>query len=522
MEIYYNAKVYMNDGSGSSAEAVAVEDGVIKAVGSSEEMLALASPTDKATDLEGALIMPGFVDSHLHFLEYAGEKRLVDLTGSKDKEDMLSILRERLPEALDKGVPLRGSGFNQNFWEDPTMPLRHDLDRLSTDIPIAITRTCHHVTVCNTPALRLCGLEQSNPDGILQEDDQYALLNALPRPTVDDIKELILSACYDVAAKGITEIQTDDLTLIPIEPYGKTIIDAFRQLSEEGKLPIRVYEQCNLPSMERLKAFLNDGYMTGQSFGNFTIGPLKLLGDGALGARSAALMEPYQDDPENTGILNFRDKELSDLVLKAHKAGMQIAIHGIGDRCIQQILDSFAKALEEDPREDHRHGIVHCQITRPEQLKDMQDMNIMAYIQPVFLKADQYIVEDRIGPELTSSSYDWRTMEDMGIRLAGGSDCPVEPFDILPNMYYALTCREPGNAEAWHPEKSLTLEETIRLFTSDGAYASFSEDRRGKILPGFDADFVVLDRDITTLPAEALLEAQVLKTFVGGKNVYSI
>ena len=181
-----------------------------------------------------------------------------------------------------------------------------------------------------------------------------------------------------------------------------------------------------------------------------------------------------------------------------------------------------AKALEEDPREDHRHGIVHCQITRPEQLKSMQDMNIMAYIQPVFLKADQYIVEDRIGPELTSSSYDWRTMEDMGIRLAGGSDCPVEPFDILPNMYYALTCREPGNDEAWHPEKSLTLEETIRLFTSDGAYASFSEDRRGKILPGFDADFVVLDRDITTLPAEALLEAQVLKTFVGGKNVYSI
>ena len=517
MEIYYNAKVYMNDGSGQSAEAIAVEDGVIKAVGTSKDILTLASEGDTLTDLEGALVLPGFVDSHLHFLEYAGEKRVVDLTDSKDKEHLLSILRDHLPEAIKSGKPLRGSGFNQNYWEDPTMPLRWDLDRLSTDIPIAITRTCHHVTICNTPALRLCGMEKTNPDGILQEDDQYALLNALPRPTVDDIKELILSACDDVAAKGITEIQTDDLTLIPVEPYGKTIIDAFRELSEEGKLPIRVYEQCNLPSMERLRAFLNDGYMTGQSFGNFTIGPLKLLGDGALGARSAAMMEPYLDDPENTGILNFRDKELSDLVSKAHSAGMQIAIHGIGDRCIQQILDSFAHALEENPRDDHRHGIVHCQITRPEQLKEMQDMDIMAYIQPVFLKADQYIVEDRIGTELTRSSYDWRTMEDMGIHLAGGSDCPVEPFDILPNMYYALTCREPGNAEAWHPEKSLTLEEVIGLFTSDGAYASFSEDRRGRILPGFDADFVVLDRDITSLPAEALLEAKVLMTFVGGK-----
>ncbi len=522
MDIYYNGIIYLNDEKTTKASAMAAEDGLVKAVGSDEAILAMASSEDSRLDLDGKLVMPGFVDSHLHFVEYAVEKSFVDLSSAGSLEELLSMMRERLPEALEKNKPLRGFSFDNNYWEDPTLPTRDNLDSLSIEIPITVRRTCHHVTVCNTPALRLCGLEQSNPDGILQEDDQYALLNALPRPTVDDIKELILSACYDVASKGITEIQTDDLTLIPIEPYGKTIIDAFRQLSEEGKLTIRVYEQCNLPSMERLKAFLNDGYMTGQSFGNFTIGPLKLLGDGALGARSAALMEPYQDDPENTGILNFRDKELSDLVLKAHKAGMQIAIHGIGDRCIQQILDSFAKALEEDPREDHRHGIVHCQITRPEQLKSMQDMNIMAYIQPVFLKADQYIVEDRIGPELTSSSYDWRTMEDMGIRLAGGSDCPVEPFDILPNMYYALTCREPGAEHAWHPEKSLTLEETIRLFTSDGAYASFSADRRGKTLPGFDADFVVLDRDITTLPAEALLEAQVLMIFVGGKNVYSI
>lgn len=519
MEIYYNAKIYRNDDSAIVDTAMAVENGKIKYLGTDADLIDLAGKDDKLIDLKGGFVLPGFVDSHLHFLEYANEKHVVDLTDSKDKEHMLSILRDRLPEALEKGKPLRGSGFNQNYWEDSAMPVRSDLDALSTEIPIAITRTCHHVTVCNTPALELCGMEGTNPDGILREDEQNALLYALPKPTVEELKELITGACCDAASKGITEVQTDDLQLIPSELYGNSIIEAYRELSTEGKLSIRVYEQCNLPSMERLEAFLSDGYMTGQSFGNFTIGPLKLLGDGALGARSAAMKDPYIDDPENHGILNFKDDEMQELVSTAHKAGMQIAIHGIGDKCIEQILDAFEKAIEECPRTDHRHGIVHCQITRPETLERMKEYGVMAYIQPVFLKADQHIVEDRIGKALTLTSYDWRTMTDMGILLAGGSDCPVEPFDILPNMQYAVTCADPGKP-GWYPEKGLTMEEAIRLFTSDGSYASFSEMRRGKLIPGYDADFTVLDRNILEYPSDELCKASVLMTFVGGKRVY--
>lgn len=520
MEIYYNAKVYTNTYPTPVCTAMEVENGRIRRLGSDEELLSAADPDDLLINLEGKLIMPGFVDSHLHFLEYAGEKHVVDLTGSRDKEDMLEMLKTALPEAIRTNKPLRGSGFNHNYWPVPVMPVRSDLDAISIEVPIAITRTCHHVTVCNTPALRLYGMEDTNPDGILREDEQNAFLSALPKPSVEELKELILDACHDAASKGITEIQTDDLQTMPYELYGDSIIQAYKELSLEGKLPIRVYEQCNLPSLERLDAFLNDGYMTGQSFGNFTIGPLKLLGDGALGARSAAMCDPYLDDPGNTGILNFRDDEINSLVLRAHRAGMQIAIHGIGDRCIYQILDAFELALKASPRKDHRHGIVHCQITRPDQLRRMQEMGIMAYIQPVFLKADQYIVEDRIGQELTKTSYDWRTMKDMGIHLSGGSDCPVEPFDILPNMYYALTCREPGNKDAWYPEKSLSLMETIELFTSEGRYSSFSENMRGKLLPGYDADFTVLDRDISKGDPSSLLEAEIVMTVVGGKIIY--
>ncbi|MBR5740827.1 MAG: amidohydrolase, partial [Firmicutes bacterium] len=491
-----------------------------KAVGTDQEVLAPASPADKVNDHKGQLVLPGFVDSHIHFLEYAYEKSFVDLSGAGSLEEMLAILKDRLTDAIRSGRPLRGTGFNQNYWDDPTLPTRADLDEISGELPIIIRRTCHHVTVANTPALKLAGLEMTNPDGILQEDDQYVLEEALPALTREQIKEMILDAAKDVAAKGITEVQTDDLTLISSELYGETIIEAFTELDRAGELPIRVYEQSNLPSMKQLKAFLDDGYMTGLSTGNFTIGPLKLIADGALGARSAAMKEDYLDEPGNRGILNFTDEELRELVMTAHKQGMQIAVHGIGDRCIEQILDAFEMALSESPRDDHRHGIVHCQITRPEDIDRMGRLGIMAYIQPVFLKADQHIVEDRISRELTLTSYDWRTMKDLGIHLSGGSDCPVEPFDVLTNMYYLVTCREPGADAPWHPEKSLNMKEAIEAFTSEGAYASFSEDRRGKLLPGFDADFTVIDRDITSMPPEGLLEARIMMTFVGGKRVY--
>ena len=199
---------------------------------------------------------------------------------------------------------------------------------------------------------------------------------------------------------------------------------------------------------------------------------------------------------------------------------MQIAIHGIGDRTIDQILRSFEKALRTHPKADHRFGIVHCQITHLSQLQKMKELGVMAYVQPVFLRSDQFIVSDRVGKELADTSYDWRTMEDMGIKMSFGSDCPIEPFDILPNMYFAVSRKNPGQETAWYPEHGVTMEEAIRAFTSGGAYASFSEDRRGRLLPGFSADFCVIDRDVTSLKTEALNEAKVLMTFVDGKKVY--
>ena len=520
MDIYYNGKIYLNDESVSTASAMAVEDGIIRMTGSDDEILSAASLNDTTIDLDGKLVMPGFVDSHLHFVEYAVEKSFVDLAKAGSLEELLGMMRDHLPEALSKKRPLRGFSFDNNYWDDPSLPTREDLDSLSTEIPITVRRTCHHVTVCNTPALLLCGKLESNPDGILNEEEQNAVNEALLNFTKDDFKEMILDACGDAARVGITEVQTDDLEYMRKEPYGKTILDAYMELDREGRLPIRVYEQCNLPAIDRLKAFLDAGFRTGHSTGHFTIGPLKLVADGALGSRTAALRKGYLDDPSNFGILNFTDKEMEELVDLAHGEGLQIAIHGIGDRTIDQILNAFEKALRAYPRADHRHGIVHCQITHPSQLEKMRELGLMAYIQPIFVRSDQWIVSDRVGEDLTATSYDWRTMKDMGIHLGFGSDCPVEPFDILPNMYYAIAMKDPGQEKPWHPEHAVTLDEAIKSFTVEGAYASFAEDRRGRLLPGFTADFCVIDRDITELPMESLNEAEILMTFVDGKRVY--
>ncbi len=524
MKIFYNGKIYRNDGSSGNDSAMLTDKGKIIKAGSDAEIFSYCTETGEKSeriDLKGQLVMPGFVDSHLHFLEYAYEKSFADLSKVKSLEEMQELLKDKLLEAKAKNLLLRGTGFNHNYWIKTELPSRKDLDRVSEEMPIIIRRACHHVTVCNTPALKLAGLLESKPDGILREDEQNIMEEALPLLSLELVKELIMEASNDVLSAGITEIQTDDLSVISSELYGKTIIDAYTELDREGLLPIRVYEQCNLPAKERLKAFLDAGYMTGYTTGNFTIGPLKLLGDGALGAKTAAVMKPYTGDEGNRGILNFTDEEMFGLIDMANRAGMQIAVHGIGDRCIEQIISSFEKALSDFPRENHRHGIVHCQITHHSQLERMKAAGLMAYIQPIFIKADRRIVEERVGAELAASSYDWRKMLDMGIHLGAGSDCPVEPFDILPNMYYAVMRKEAGQENSWYPEKNLSLEEAINLFTTEGAYASFSEKTRGKLIPGYTADFCVIDRDITSMEPEALNYAKVMMTVVGGEVKYA-
>lgn len=532
--IFYNGKIYTQDKAYPECSALAVKKGVIMAMGTDEEVLKLADVNTEKIDLAGRLMLPGFVDSHLHLLFYAQEASLIDLTETGSLAEVQNLCAEKIEWAKEKGKWVQGIGFNHDYWDVKEIPTRKDLDQVSTEVPITIRRACHHITVCNTKAMEIVGLmnekqgeteasmgfyADGTPDGILREDTQMAITDALPLPDVEEIKELIVFGCKKAAEQGIVEVHSDDFLLIPGEA-GEKVMQAYIELSEAGELPIRMYQQCNLWGYDLLKSFLDAGHRTGDCYGFYKIGPLKIVGDGSLGVHTAAMRKPYLNDPATKGIPDYTDEDLYAMCKLAHDSGMQIATHSIGDGSLQQILDAYERVQTENPRADCRHGVIHCQIMDEEQQDRFKKQNLLAYVQPIFLRADMNIVDDCVGKELAKTSYNWRRYEDLGVHQSGGSDAPVEKFDILPNIEYAVTRTNYETQKSWYPENSVTLEEAIRMFTYEGAYAAFSENERGSLTVGKYADLVVLDKDLFEIPAQDIHTAKVDLTMVEGKIAY--
>ena len=535
--ILYNGKIYTLGNRGTVAEAIYIKGNKIAFIGENEEALRFKNKDTKLIDLEGKMAVPGFNDSHMHLLSYGYTATKIELNNAKSIEDLILLGKERLNSVnLKKGDWILGRGWNNDYFDDNRLPTRYDLDKITTDFPICYTRVCGHILVVNSKALEVVGIDRNSPQipggkfdldengeplGIFRENAMDIIYSAIPDPDIESIKSMILKCSEDAVKQGITSIQTDDFEQLPKKDYEK-IIKAYLELIDEGKLKVRVYEQCLLPDMKKLKSFLEKGYTTGWGNEYFKIGPLKLLADGSLGARTAYLTEPYNDDNSTRGIPVFSQEEMDELVLTAHNGGMHVAIHGIGDGAMYMACESIEKALKENPREDHRHGIVHCQITDVNLMNKFKELNLVAYVQPIFLHYDMHIVEDRIGKERARYTYNWKRMMDMGIHVAGGSDCPVEKFDILPNLYSAITRKDlngyPENG--WLPDQKLTIDEALRIFTAEGAYASFEEDIKGTLEVGKLADIVVLDRNLYDIEPEAIKDVKVDLTIMDGKIVY--
>ena len=526
--LYHNAVVFT--AAGQTAQAFAVEDGKFTFVGSEEAARGIHA--DQRIDLGGAFVCPGFEDSHMHLLNYGQVLSIAPLhshTGSLD--EMVACLRGTKP---GRGGWIMGRGWNQDFFSDVSrMPNRYDLDRVSTEHPVCATRACGHALAVNSAALKLLGIcaplpeipggsigmDRGEPNGLFFDNAMDLVLSKIPAPTLEETKRMIRLACRALNAHGITSCQSDDYCVFQNLPW-QSVNQAFRELEAAGELTVRVYEQANFTTAEALRGFLDEGNTTGAGTDHFRIGPLKLLGDGALGARTAYLSEPYCDAPETRGLSMFNKEQLDDLIMLAHAEGMQVAVHCIGDACLDLVLDSMERALKEYPRADHRHGIVHCQITRPDQLKRIARLGLQVYIQSIFLDYDLHIVRSRVGELLAQSSYSWKTLLRSGVNVSNGSDCPVEMPDVMAGIQCAVTRCDRQGRGPYLPQEAFTREEALLSFTAAGARACFREESKGKIAPGMLADFVVLGENPLTVDECRIQDIPILAAYLGGAEVY--
>ena len=538
--VIHNAKVYLE--RERFAEAVLVRDDKIAGVGSNTEIVS-STPDAEKIDAQGKLLLPGFNDSHLHLYSFGRNRYRVQACGVTSIDELVERGREFIDRMkLPKGSFVVGSRWNQDLfaWEK-RLPNRHDMDRISTEHAVIISRVCGYSMCCNTPAMEMAGVtrnspyaasgqieldEKGEPLGIFGEGEAlYKIRSLIPPFKQEQIEEQLLFAMRHALANGITSMGSRDI----VEGNYQSIVNAYVKLFTEHDVHLRVNLQCTIEKDEVFNEFIRRGWITGSSMGHpyLTMGASKLFADGSLGSRTAFMREPYHDDPSTRGFQKYSQETLDALVRKNHENGFQVIVHAIGDAAIDEALTAFEKAnggrATSGRGNDLRHGIVHCQITDMPLLQRMAHNDILAFMQPIFLTHDLYIIENRVGKELASTSYALATMKKMGIKASYGTDSPVESMSPLECIDCAVNRHDVTNGypeKGFYPGECVDVYTAVDAYTADSAYAEFAEDRKGRIKPGYLADMTLLDRDIFTIPQKEIRTARVLWTMVGGKMAY--
>ncbi|MGB8064374.1 MAG: amidohydrolase [Candidatus Sulfotelmatobacter sp.] len=514
-------------------EAIAVRGDRIEAVGKNSDIEKLKGPQTQVIDLGGHFMMPGFNDAHLHLAD-AGLNRLrVDLTGVKSLDELRTRVQKKVEESK-AGEWILGGGWDETLWPVKATPTRWDLDEVSDGHPVFLVRIDGHIAVANTRALQLASIdlasrdpqgghidrnETGEPTGILRETAQGAVENVIPAPTHEQRRQGIELALADLAAHGVTSAQDYSP---PWENF-----QIYEELEKEGKLTARISEW--LPFDEPVEQLSRERDSHPQSDLMLRTGMLKGFMDGSLGSHTAALLEPYADDAKNSGLPRYEVDKLNEMTKERVLAGFQIGFHAIGDRGVQMALDAFAgaeKAAKEahvkapNGGEDFRLRVEHAQVTTPAQFAQFKQLKVIASMQPSHVLTDMRWAQDRLGPKRAATSYAWLAFLNKGVVLAFGTDYPVEPVSPFRGLYAAVTRKSEDGKQEYFPAQRLTMDQAIAAYTTGSAYAEFEEKEKGKLIPGMLADFVVLDRDVTSAAAEKIVGTKVLRTVLGGKTVY--
>jgi len=472
-------------------------------------------------DLNGGWAYPGFIDGHMHLAGLGWSLETLNLVGTPNKQSILSIV-EKAALKTPMGHWIQGRGWDQNDWPITFYPTANDLDQVSPDHPVVLRRIDGHAIWANSRAMEIAGIsneiiapkggkilydESNNPTGVFIDNAMDLITAFIPKSTKIDKYRQIAKAQLLLNSLGITSIHDAGT--------GIEDIGAIEQLIGEKNLSVRVFAMLNnIP--DDYDSYLKKGSTVQTPF--LTIRTLKVFMDGALGSRGAALLEPYSDDSNQSGLLFMDKSALSSIVEKFNKAGFQVNTHGIGDRAIRTILDAY----EESGKKEMRNRIEHAQIVHPDDLKRFKGLGVIPAMQAIHCTSDMPWIHERLGEERLDRAYPWQSFSQLGIPISGGSDAPVEYPDPMAGIYAAITRQNSlGLPEGgWQPQERLTLKQAIQMYTEWPAFASFEENDKGKIEVGYYADFTVLDQPLSDKNPKMILETKVIQTIVNGNIVY--
>lgn len=525
--ILFNGRIHTNNAEQTIVSAVIIHSGRIFAIGD-DSLCQLAGTNTVLQDLKGAVVFPGFIDGHLHWKWTSIALQSVDVYEVSHKE----LALERVAEAVKKtakGQWISGSGWTQDFWPDKKFPQAKDLDQVSPQHPVALQAKSGHAMWVNSLGLKLANITANTPDpeggeiqrdaageptGILFETAMELVSTLIPVPDVEQLADYMLVAQSLAHAQGLTGIHDFD------EP---SCLMALQILRERGELGLRVLKQVK---QDWIKDAIRLGIRWGFGDDWIRIGSLKMFADGALGPRTASMIEAYEGEPDNFGIKVLDKEEMLEFASLATRDGLPTTIHAIGDLAVHDVLDVFeALRAEEEalsiPRDQRRHRIEHVQIIHPQDAHRLAQLDIIASMQPLHATSD-FEMADAYWGDRSKLAYNPRIQLDQGVHVVFGSDSPVDPFDPIKGIHAAVT-RQRANGQpagGWYPEARVSMQEAIHGFTIGPAYAAGQEHQQGRLLPGYFADLVILDQDLYAIEADRILDTKVLATMVDGQWRY--
>ena len=525
--VLMNGKIWTVDQNLPTAQALAVKDGKIIAVDSNRKVRKMIGPETEVLNVKGKLVLPGFNDSHTHFVSAGFNLMGVDLKDAKNEEEFgqkLAAASEKLPE----NAWITGGNWDHDKWPGGNLPTAELIDQYVPDRPVLVSRYDGHMSVANSLALKLAGItsrtadppggvivrkqNSRQPAGVLRETAASLVSRIIPAHTKAEIRMAIETSLENARQHGITSIQQVDVESIELEIY--------QELLSEGKLTARMY--CFIPLANRNRFDDIKNTISPGAANWIILGGLKAFLDGSLGSSTAMFFEPYTQDPSTSGLYVIDPDELKRQMLAADRMGLQMAIHSIGDKSNSDLLDMFKEIIDTNGPRDRRLRIEHAQHMHPKDFKRFAENGVIASMQPYHAIDDGRFAEKRIGAERCKTTYAFKSFLDNDVVVAFGSDWDVAPLDAILGIYAAVTRRtlDDKNPDGWIPEQKISVEQAIYGYTVTPAYASFQEDIKGSITTGKLADIVVLSQDILRIPPEDIENTEILYTIVNGKVVF--